>query len=140
MAAFTSKNPADWEAFLTHWTKILADKTVIAKTITADGKVIGTVGSFHMLSQHQVTCWLGKNYWGKGFATSALSKFLREVVMTRPIYARAARDNAASIRVMEKCGFIFVGYEKNFANARGKEIDEIIMKLGVRPTTSEMSA
>lgn len=136
MAAITSKNPADMDAFLAHWTKILADKTVIVKTITADKKIIGTVGSFHMFGQHQVTYWIGKNYWGNGFATAALSKFLQEVVTTRPIYGRAARDNTASIRVMEKCGFILVGYEKNFANARGKEIDEIIMKLDVGPKRS----
>jgi RimJ/RimL family protein N-acetyltransferase len=29
--------------------------------------------------------------------------------MARPLYARAASDNAASIRVLEKCGFTRVG-------------------------------
>jgi RimJ/RimL family protein N-acetyltransferase len=131
MAAFTSKDPTDRNAFLAHWAKILADKTVVMKTIIVKGKIIGSVGSFHMFGQHQVTYWIGKDYWGKGFASRALSKFLQEVVTGRPIYARAAKDNAASIRVMEKCGFTFVGYAKSFASARGKKIDEIIMKLEV---------
>lgn len=133
MAAFTSKDPTDRHAFLAHWAKILADKTVVMKTITVGETIIGSVGSFHMFGQHQVTYWIGKNYWGKGFATKALSKFLQEVVTTRPIYARAAKDNVASIHVMEKCGFTFVRVERSFANARGEEIDEIVMKLEAGP-------
>ncbi len=37
MAAFTAKNPADREAFMAHWQRILADATVIIKTIVSDG-------------------------------------------------------------------------------------------------------
>jgi RimJ/RimL family protein N-acetyltransferase len=47
----------------------------------------------------------------------------------RPLYARAAQDNIASIRVLEKCGFIISDYDKGFANARGEEIEEVIMIL-----------
>jgi L-amino acid N-acyltransferase YncA len=41
----------------------------------------------------------------------------------------AAKDNVASLRVLEKCGFTVVGYEKGFANARGEEIEEVILEL-----------
>lgn len=47
----------------------------------------------------------------------------------RPLYARAAKDNVASIRVLEKCGFRISGYERAFANARGEEIEEAILEL-----------
>ena len=47
----------------------------------------------------------------------------------RPIYGRAAKDNVASIRVMENCGFRISGYDKGFANARGEEIEEAILEL-----------
>jgi RimJ/RimL family protein N-acetyltransferase len=47
----------------------------------------------------------------------------------RPIYGRAAKDNIGSIRVLEKCGFEKVGEDRGFANARGEEIAEVIMRL-----------
>jgi RimJ/RimL family protein N-acetyltransferase len=68
---------------------------------------------------------LGKEFWGKGIATQALSQFL-EVVSTRPIYARVAKDNLASIRVLEKNGFKLSGEGKWYSNARGKEVDELV--------------
>ena len=59
----------------------------------------------------------------------ALSEFL-PVQNTRPLYARAAKDNVASLRVLAKCGFMVSGYDRGFANARGQEIDEVVLKLG----------
>jgi RimJ/RimL family protein N-acetyltransferase len=47
----------------------------------------------------------------------------------RPIYARVAKDNVASLRVLEKCGFTITGQAKGFANARGEEIEEWILEL-----------
>ena len=44
--------------------------------------------------------------------------------------ARAAADNAASLRVLAKCGFEVVGEDRGFANARGEEIDEYVLELG----------
>jgi RimJ/RimL family protein N-acetyltransferase len=48
---------------------------------------------------------------------------------TRPLYARVAKDNIASIRVLEKCGFTIYGEDKGFSNARGVEVEELILKL-----------
>jgi hypothetical protein len=30
---------------------------------------------------------------------------------------------------LEKCGFTITGYERGFANARGKEVEEVVMEL-----------
>jgi RimJ/RimL family protein N-acetyltransferase len=128
IAAFTAKDPASWDAFLAHWTTILGDDTVKMKTVLFNGQVAGSVGSFEMFGKPQVTYWIGKEYWGQGLATSALSEFLR-IQKLRPIYGSAASDNVASIRVLEKCGFKIYGYEKGFANARGQEIEESILVL-----------
>jgi len=54
--------------------------------------------------------------------------FLKEIPL-RPLYARAAHDNRASIRVLEKCGFVIVGQDRGFSNARGREVEEVILKL-----------
>ena len=48
---------------------------------------------------------------------------------TRPIYARAAKDNIGSLRVLEKCGFMIIGEDTGFANARGKEVEEFLLQL-----------
>ena len=128
MAAFTAKNPADKEAFAAHWTKLLRDESITKKTVLVDGRVAGHVSSFQQLGKPEVTYWIGRKYWGKGVATQALSQLLAQV-QTRPIYARAAKDNVASIRVLEKCGFTITGEDKGFANARGKEIEEFILTL-----------
>ena len=130
MAAFTSRDPADRDAFAAHWKRILNDATVVVKTIVFEGRVIGNVAKFvdREFGKPEVTYWIGKEYWGMGFATKALSRFLRDI-QVRPIYGRAAKDNVASIRVMEKCGFAISRYGKGFASARGKEIEEVILEL-----------
>lgn len=128
MAAFTAKDPSDKDAFMAHWAKILADKTTINQTILFEGQVAGNVAKFEFDGEPNVAYWLGKEYWGKGIATAALRELLQEV-STRPLYARAVKDNFGSIRVLQKCGFTIVGEDRGFANARGAEVEEFILKL-----------
>ncbi|HEX5190933.1 MAG TPA: hypothetical protein VFW16_15420 [Streptosporangiaceae bacterium] len=47
----------------------------------------------------------------------------------RPLYARAASDNAASLRVLQKAGFRRLGTEVSFASARNANIEETILRL-----------
>ncbi len=131
MAAFTAKDPADRGAFMAHWKRILGDPSVTMKTILFQGDVVGSIGTFveDASGRTEVTYWIGREYWGKGLATKALADLLVRL-MVRPICARAARDNLASIRVLEKCGFTVIGYEREFANARGEEIEEVVLQLG----------
>lgn len=129
MAAFTAKDPADRQAFMAHWTRILGDETNIIRTILFEEQVVGSVSSYEESAGHpEVTYWLGKPYWGQGIATAALRAFLA-LVTVRPIYARAAKDHHASLRVLEKCGFIIVGEDRGFANARRQEIEEWLLQL-----------
>ncbi len=67
--------------------------------------------------------------WGRGIASGALQLFL-QTVSTRPLYGRAASDNRGSLRVLAKAGFAVIGSEMSFANARGTEIEEMILRLG----------
>jgi len=130
MAAFTSQDPTDWAAFSAKWERIIDDETITVKTITCNGIAIGNVSSFiaPWSGQREVSFWLGRSYWGHGIATQSLVQFL-EVEVTRPLHARAAWDNMASIRVLEKCGFVQIGRDKGFANGRGEEIEEVILAL-----------
>jgi RimJ/RimL family protein N-acetyltransferase len=129
MAAFTAKDPSDREAFNKHWARIRAAETVSIKTIIIDGNVAGSVLSYEDDGKPEVSYWLGKEFWGKGIATQALAIFLARVNPTRPIYARVAKDNFASRRVLEKCGFQIIEESKGFAKARGEETDELLLEL-----------
>ncbi len=128
MAAFTRSDSTDRDAFMAHWARILNDDTVTVRTILCDGQVAGSVASYvdETLGEIEVTYWVGREFWGSGIATQALARFLK-IQTRRPIYARAATDNVASIRVLRKCGFEISGHTRGFANARGEEIDEVVM-------------
>jgi RimJ/RimL family protein N-acetyltransferase len=128
MAAFTAEDPTDRDAFMARWERILGDDTMTAKTVVVGQQVVGHVASFERDGLPEVTYWIGEEHWGRGYATEALSRFLREL-NRRPLYARVAKDNKASIRVLGKCGFEVTGREKGYANARGEEIEEFIMIL-----------
>lgn len=128
LAAFTSGNPDDKTAYIEKWTKIISDKEKINKTIFFGDEIAGSIGKFELEGRPEITYWIGKKFWGKGIATQAL-RLLLEIEKTRPIFARAAFDNFGSGRVLEKCGFEKIGKDKGFANARGKEIEEIIYEL-----------
>lgn len=126
MAAFTSR---DRDAFTAHWTtKILGDETVIKRTVLFDGHVAGNVVSFERFGEREVGYWIGREHWGKGVATRALSEFLGHV-KARPLYARVAKHNVASLRVLEKCGFTIAGENSGSSSAGGDDVEELLLKL-----------
>jgi RimJ/RimL family protein N-acetyltransferase len=134
MAAFTAKDPSDKDAFMAHWTRILADKGVIVRTILHGDRVAGHVLSYlDPDDRPEVSYWVDRGLWNRGIATRALGLFLSEANPTRPIYARVARDNLASRRVLEKCGFEVLDQMTGFANARGQEIEELLLVLHTKP-------
>jgi RimJ/RimL family protein N-acetyltransferase len=96
--------------------------------VTCDGCLAGTIASFPVEGQTEVTYWIDRAAWGKGIATRALALLL-DLVTTRPLYARAASDNAGSLRVLQKCGFRATGTEKSFAAGRNEDIEETILQL-----------
>jgi RimJ/RimL family protein N-acetyltransferase len=129
MATFIAKDPADRDAFMARWTRMLRDETITIQTTLFDGQVAGSVLSYvDEDGQPEVSYWIGKPYWGKGIVTRALSAFL-DHIKERPLYARAAKDNVGSLRVLEKCGFTRIGQDKGFSNARGEEVEEYILRL-----------
>lgn len=127
MAAFTAKDPADWNAFDARWKRIRSSDDV-ARTVLADGDVVGSVAVYGEPGEREVTYWIDRAYWGRGIATAALRDLLAEVP-ERPLYARAAADNEGSLRVLEKCGFRTSAWARGYAQARDEEIDEVVLTL-----------
>jgi RimJ/RimL family protein N-acetyltransferase len=102
MAGFPAR---DRDAFDAHWERVLADPSLYKKTIVFEGQVAGNIGSWAQDGRRLVGYWVGKEFWGKGLATQALTELIDELD-TRPLYAYVAKTNIGSIRVLEKCGFV----------------------------------
>jgi len=101
MVAFSSRDRA---AFDQHWANLLADDSLLKKTIIVDGEIAGNIGSWTSEGKREVGYWIDRAFWGRGVATEALSAFL-SLEPIRPLYAGVAKHNVASIRVLQKCGF-----------------------------------
>lgn len=131
MADFKSR---DRSAFDQHWAKILADETGLIRTIVATfdvsprsvGQVAGNIVSWNSDGKRELGYWIDRACWGRGVATGALSAFLR-LEQTRPLYASAAKHNAASIRVLQKCGFTLL--KSAGANSDGTDESHVPLVL-----------
>lgn len=128
MAAFP---PRSREAFAAHWAKIRADETVIIRTILLGDEVAGSIVSFVRDGRRLIGYWIGQQFWGRGVATRALAAFLN-IVVERPLFAFAAKHNIASLRVLEKCGFIMCGEELD--TSAGGVVEELMLKLEAKGT------
>jgi RimJ/RimL family protein N-acetyltransferase len=128
MAAFTSPETADRTSFERRWARLRSDSSTTNRVIEIDGRVVGHIASFDLDGHREITYWIGREDWGRGIATRALQEFL-QLEATRPLYGGAASDNAASIRVLTKCGFIIVGEGRDFAHGRGEETDAVMLRL-----------
>jgi len=95
----------DRPAFVDHWERnILAAQTVRAQTVLAGTAVAGNVVAWWQEGRREVGYWLGREYWGRGIGTRALTLFLQQEA-GRPLTATVDVNNAASIRLLTRCGF-----------------------------------
>ena len=128
MAAFTVVDPSDRSAWDARWERLRQDDKICIRTVLGDGEVVGSILAYGEPGIREISYWIGKQHWGHGIATKAARIFIAEVG-DRPIYARVAKDNLGSMRVLEKCGFVIVMGDKNFAHARNRMIEEWVMRL-----------
>ncbi|HEY8090356.1 MAG TPA: GNAT family protein [Polyangiaceae bacterium] len=123
MAAFPSRGE---EAFFAHWRgNVLGHPENRAKTIVVDGSVAGHVVSWTNEGKRLVGYWLGRTYWGRGIASEALAEFVARHETTRPLHAFVATGNAASIRVLAKCGFRPTGERETGADG----VEDMLVEL-----------
>ncbi|WP_332108069.1 GNAT family N-acetyltransferase [Phytohabitans suffuscus] len=128
LAAFVARDPDDRAAFDRHMSKLRSSPDVTLHAVTLDGDLVGSIGSFVVDGDTEVTYWIDRSVWGQGVASRALA-ILLDTVSVRPLHARAASDNLASLKVLRKAGFTVVGVETSYANARDTEIEETILRL-----------
>ena len=93
---------------------------------TRDGELIGAVGaSVEQGPFPEIGYWIARDHWGRGYATEAalaVRDWARLVFRCRALIAGHFADNAASGRVLVKCGFLYTGeVQCRFSVARGEE-------------------
>jgi Acetyltransferases, including N-acetylases of ribosomal proteins len=127
LAAFPSR---DRDAFFTHWTThVLGNPANASRTILFNDQIAGNIGAWTDPATHDrlVGYWIGREFWGRGIASAALSQFL-EYERTRPLLACVAAHNRPSIRVLEKTGFIRTG-QNTFTLPDGTSEEEFVYTL-----------
>jgi RimJ/RimL family protein N-acetyltransferase len=128
MAAFTRADPSDRAAFDRHYDRIRNDSDCTLLAIDADGAFAGTIGSFTMEGEREVTYWIDPSRWGRGLASAALEAFVR-TELTRPLFGRVAEHNVGSAKVLGRAGFVNVGSETAHADGVGEVVVEHIYRL-----------
>lgn len=122
----------DAEEFIT--AMLSSDRTkTFAFAVTADDMVVGSIGIFRCDNIHSRTAemgyYIGEQYWGKGYATSAVKQACNYIFTHTDIiriFAEPFAYNTASSRVLEKAGFQLEGVLHSNAVKNGNILD---MKL-----------
>ena len=120
--------PRTEEAFGLHWEKALTDPRITAKAVLVDEALVGYISCFPMDGQDHVGYWIDRAYWGMGIASRALHLLLGEVTI-RPLVATAATSNGASLRVLQKCGFVVEQVRQSPASDRYPACEEAVLVL-----------
>lgn len=97
-----------------------------------DEGAIGVIGFFADKDPWpEMGYWIGRPWWGRGFATEAAEGALawaRRSWKRRAVTAGHFVDNPASGRVLEKAGFLYTGeVRRALSRARGEEVDTRMM-------------
>ena len=121
-------NPRTREAFDSLWAKALGDPSNTTRAILLDEAFVGYVSCFPMDGEDHVGYWLDRGHWGKGIASRALRLLLGEVIR-RPLVATAATTNRASLRVLERCGFVVEAVRQAPATDRYPACEEVVLVL-----------
>jgi RimJ/RimL family protein N-acetyltransferase len=120
--------PRTLEVFDAHWVKALDDPGITARAVLVGEALVGYISCFPMDGQDHVGYWIDRAYWGMGIASRALHLLLREVAK-RPLVATAATSNGASLRVLQKCGFVIEQVRLSPASERYPECEEAVLVL-----------
>ena len=113
------------------WITQQASPTVWA--IEVAGEAVGGVGIELHTDVERVSAeigyWLGETFWNRGIATDALQAVTKEAFkqfeITR-LYAVPFADHAASVRVLEKAGYVREGRLRQSAIKDGKIRDQLL--------------
>jgi [ribosomal protein S5]-alanine N-acetyltransferase len=127
VARMTGRIPYPYsEQMACDWMASLADGEVV-HAIMLEGELIGAVGYVPTSTgcSAEIGYWIGKPWWGRGFATEAAQALVRycflEARFPRLTCCHFA-DNPGSARVIQKLGFRRSGSCTAWCDARQEEV------------------
>jgi len=110
------------------WIASIGDDEFV-RAIEHGGELIGAVGLIQRKpGQAEIGYWIGKPWWGNGFATEAaraLMEYCFDEVGITQLTAGHFVDNPASARVIAKLGFRRTGLGSTWCEARGSEVPTV---------------
>ena len=131
VARMTTRMPhpyslSDAEAWLEEWA---APDHGRQATFAIEHSETGLMGIVGLFPSEEGRCelgyWLGRSYWGRGFATEAANSavvWASEAWGKRAVFAGHFSDNPASGQVLCKTGFLYTGEVKqSHSLARGED-------------------
>lgn len=112
---------------------VLAQPVPTVWAIEVDGEAAGAIGLEMRTDVERVSAeigyWLGESVWGRGIASEALQAVTRAAFarfdLTR-LYAVPFADHAASVRVLEKAGYVREGLMRRSAIKDGIIRDQLL--------------
>lgn len=102
--------------------------------IQREGTLIGTIGAYDYDAEEdriEIGMSIGRDSWGQGFATEALTavlRYLTEHERIQTVCAWCASDNTGSRKAMEKAGMKMVRTDKGALEIRGQAYDKLIFE------------
>jgi ribosomal-protein-alanine N-acetyltransferase len=91
----------------------------------AEGRYLGQIGLHLKDGKFEVGYWLGKPFWGQGYASEAARRavsFAFHELKAETVWAGWFHDNPASGHVLEKLGCRPNGQEQRHCLARGHDV------------------
>jgi RimJ/RimL family protein N-acetyltransferase len=110
---------------------IAAGTDYVFAILLRPGLFMGLCG-LHPAGGWELGYWLGKPYWGKGYATEAgwrVVTFAFEELKAETLKAGWFHDNPVSGRVLEKLGFRLVGEAERTSLSRGGPVNCHLVEL-----------
>jgi RimJ/RimL family protein N-acetyltransferase len=101
--------------------------------IDVDGFAVGAIG-LHMgddIHQHsaEIGYWLGEEFWNRGITTEAaqiVTEYAFQTLHLARVHAEVFHWNTASMRVLEKAGFVREGVLRKSAYKDRQWVDEVV--------------
>jgi RimJ/RimL family protein N-acetyltransferase len=124
---YTADDAAEWLA------KVREISNAILLAIDVDGAAVGSIGVFRLDDVYkrsaEIGYWLAEPFWNRGIVTEAVAAItdvaFRELEVVR-IQAAIYAWNPASMRVLEKCGYVREGVLKKSVWKDGNLVDSVM--------------
>lgn len=112
------------------------DTEIVFLAIEIDGEAAGGIGAHRLEGEKRCSAelgyWLAEPYWDRGIATDAVRGFV-PVAFSRlgiiRLHAGIFSNNPASMRVLEKCGFVREDVHRSAIVKGGEVLDEVVYAM-----------